>query len=236
MGTKNFVHDFFSFYCDGPLPSYILRYRSKHPFRTIFACLVVYFTMASASMRTFTALRSPSSLGFCKQKLSGLDFKCRSTGSTPSNDDAQPSSSAPTFRGFGKPPVDPTQLSTADALRHSLGGVSNAQGRVARGTNIVFGTDDSEEKWRELDSQVNEYPGQRTFKAIGVGGDDFVASMKICVASVIGRVHEECVSSRLSAKGNYVSVTVGPVWVETPDQVLEIYSRMKEDGRLKFYI
>jgi putative lipoic acid-binding regulatory protein len=48
-------------------------------------------------------------------------------------------------------------------------------------------------------------------------------------------VHKECVSHRFSAGGKYVSVTVS-VWVETPDQVLEIYNKMKEDGRLRYYI
>jgi hypothetical protein len=28
---------------------------------------------------------------------------------------------------------------------------------------------------------------------------------------------------------------VGPVWVETPDQMLEIYENMKADGRLRFF-
>lgn len=156
-----------------------------------------------------------------------------------SKDDDNNQSSSPMNRGFGRPAPskdDVRQFSTADALRQSLGDLSEAQGRKSRGTNIVFGTDESEEKWRELDSQVNEYPGQRFFKAIGAGGDDFIEAMTTCVESVVGKVHEECVSSRWSAKGNYVSVTVGPVWVENPDQVLAIYNAMKEDGRLKFYI
>lgn len=55
--------------------------------------------------------------------------------------------------------------------------------------------------------QVNEYPGQRTFKAIGTGDQDFVAAMTACVSSVVGTVHAECVQHRLSAKGNYISVT-----------------------------
>ena len=83
--------------------------------------------------------------------------------------------------------------------------------------------------------QVNEYPGQRTFKAIGSGGDDFVVSMERSVASVVGTVHAECVSHRFSAQGKYVSVTVGPVWVESPEQVLAIYENMKADGRLRFF-
>jgi putative lipoic acid-binding regulatory protein len=54
---------------------------------------------------------------------------------------------------------------------------------------------------------VNEYPGQRTFKAIGTGDQAFVAAMTACVEEVVGTVHEECISSRLSTKGNYISVT-----------------------------
>lgn len=59
--------------------------------------------------------------------------------------------------------------------------------------------------------------------------------MVACVEKVVGQVHEECVSSRLSGKGNYISVTFS-VWIETPDQILSIYEEMKKDGRLKFYI
>ena len=56
-------------------------------------------------------------------------------------------------------------------------------------------------------TQVNEYPGQRTFKAIGTGDQAFVVAMTACVEEVVGTVHEECISSRLSTKGNYISVT-----------------------------
>lgn len=35
------------------------------------------------------------------------------------------------------------------------------------------------------------------------------------------RLHEECIITRLSSNKNYISVTVGPVLVETPDQVGE---------------
>lgn len=162
-------------------------------------------------------------------------IRCSADDSSRDADQPKASSSAPEFRGFGQPPVDKPQ-SKADALRQSLGGVSNAEGRVARSTNVVLGTDDSEEKWRELDMQVNEYPGQRTFKAIGSGGGDFTIAMTACVENVVGKVHQECVSTRPSSTGKWLSVTIGPVWVETPEQVLEIYNAMKADGRLKFYI
>ena len=39
-----------------------------------------------------------------------------------------------------------------------------------------------------------------------------------CAEKVVGPLHEECVSQRASAKGNYTSVTLS-VWVENPDQV-----------------
>lgn len=89
-------------------------------------------------------------------------LRCNATNSSnDGNEHPEPSSSAPEFRGFGQPPAsDDRPKSTADALRKTLGGVSNNQGRVANTTNIVLGTDDSEEKWRELDNQVNEYPGK----------------------------------------------------------------------------
>lgn len=47
-------------------------------------------------------------------------------------------------------------------------------------------------------------------------------AMTACVESVVGKVHEECIGQRLSAQKNYISVTIGPVWVESPDQVLQI--------------
>jgi len=161
--------------------------------------------------------------------------RCISSNRDDGNLPEAPSNSNSSFRGFGLSPQD-KNVAPGEILRETLGEVSSADGRVSERTNVIFGTDLSEEKWRELDSQVNEYPGQQTFKAIGVGGDDFVVAMIACVEAVIGKVHNECVSRRLSAKGNYISVTVGPVWVEKPDQLLDIYNKMKEDGRLKYFI
>lgn len=71
--------------------------------------------------------------------------------------------------------------------------------------------------------QVNTYPGHRNFKAIGVGGEDFVQAMTAAVESVLGSpLHEECIQQRPSAKGSYVSVTIGPVRVQNTDQVRQI--------------
>lgn len=163
-------------------------------------------------------------------RVSSGRLACRPRASSSSNDKGA-NDQQKGGRGFGKQPEN-----AADALRRSLGDISTNIGRVSKKTNVVMGTDLSEEKWRELDSQVNEYPGQRTFKAIGFGGDDFVEAMRGSVEVVLGKVHEECVSTRLSAKGNYISVTIGPVWVEHPDQNIQIYENMRADSRLKFFI
>ena len=55
--------------------------------------------------------------------------------------------------------------------------------------------------------------------AIGVGGEGFAASMRSAVEGVVGQVREESVSLRPSSAGKYISVTVGPVLVESGDQV-----------------
>jgi putative lipoic acid-binding regulatory protein len=130
----------------------------------------------------------------------------------------------------------PTLPLIAAPGRLRCAGLSSANGRVSRATNVVLGTDESEEKWRELDAQVNQYPGTRTFKAIGAGGAEFAAAMVGVVQGVVGTVHVECITSRPSSQGKYLSVTIGPVFVETPDQVIEIYRQMRLDERLKYYI
>lgn len=67
--------------------------------------------------------------------------------------------------------------------------------------------------------KVNSYPCQRIFTAIGYGGEDFVDSMVTAVENHLGPVHMECISQRESSNGKYLSVRVGPVWVQTADQV-----------------
>lgn len=118
---------------------------------------------------------------------------------------------------------------------------SQAQSTGREGTPVLSGQmvmngNLSEESWRDLDSKVNKYPGKRTFTAIGSGGDEFVAAMVAVVERTLGSVESQFISSRPSSKGAYVSVRIGPVWVDNADQVIEIYARMKEDARLKWYM
>ncbi len=70
--------------------------------------------------------------------------------------------------------------------------------------------------------QVNVYPDQRVFKAIGVGEEGFVNEMVTAVSSVTGKITSDCISQRPSAKGKYISVTIGPVWVQNAEQVSRI--------------
>lgn len=49
--------------------------------------------------------------------------------------------------------------------------------------------------------QFNSYPTERTFKAIGSGGEDFVSSMISVVESAVGTVKPGRVQQRPSSKG-----------------------------------
>jgi putative lipoic acid-binding regulatory protein len=98
---------------------------------------------------------------------------------------------------------------------------------------------DGEAEWRKIDKKVNKYPGPREFKAIGVDeladdGSTFAAAMARCVTSVVGPVHVECVQSVPSRNGTYVAVRIGPVFVHSPEQVIEIFNNFKRDKRVKF--
>jgi putative lipoic acid-binding regulatory protein len=44
------------------------------------------------------------------------------------------------------------------------------------------------------------------------------------------------VSQKLSARGKYVSVKIGPVTVNSSDQVRAVYDAMKRDVRMKYFL
>ncbi|KAI8475738.1 MAG: hypothetical protein J3K34DRAFT_403453 [Monoraphidium minutum] len=121
-----------------------------------------------------------------------------------------------------------------EALIHSLSGVHQSMGRAVSSTNLVLGIDNSEAAWRCIDKRVNSYPSLREFTAIGSGGSSFRHSMVAAVSAVVGQV--EVVTQRCSAGGRYISVTVGPVMVSSADDVLEVYTRMKSDERLRYFL
>jgi putative lipoic acid-binding regulatory protein len=127
-----------------------------------------------------------------------------------------------------------------EAVLKAITEVSKAEGRVAQTTNMVLGgtvSEDTPDEWNIIDQKVNVYPMVRGFTAIGIGGDDFVQAMVGAVESVIEtQIPEGGVSQKLSARGKYVSVKIGPVTVNSSDQVRAVYDAMKRDVRMKYFL
>ncbi|XP_021855180.1 uncharacterized protein [Spinacia oleracea] len=118
--------------------------------------------------------------------------------------------------------------------------VSKTEGRVGQTTNVVIGgtiAGDSTDEWLDLDQKVNSYPTVRGFTAIGTGGDDFVNSMVVAVESVLQQpIPEGQVKQKMSSRGKYVSVNIGPVQVMSSEQVQAVYNAMRRDDRMKYFL
>ncbi|ONK77796.1 uncharacterized protein A4U43_C02F10760, partial [Asparagus officinalis] len=84
---------------------------------------------------------------------------------------------------------------------------------------------------------VHSYPMARGFTAIGTGGDDFVQAMVVAVESVL---HEQItkgqVTRKLSSRGKYISVNIGPIRVHSSEQIVlkivEVFLELADLGRL----
>ncbi|XP_044490840.1 uncharacterized protein LOC123214892 isoform X2 [Mangifera indica] len=127
-----------------------------------------------------------------------------------------------------------------EAVLKAISEVSKTEGRVGQTTNVVIGgtvTDDSTDEWVALDQKVNSYPTVRGFTAIGTGGDDFVQSMVVAIESVIQKpIPEGRVRQKLSSRGKYVSVNIGPIQVSSSEQVQAVYNAMRRDDRMKYFL
>ncbi|KAK7311983.1 hypothetical protein RJT34_10498 [Clitoria ternatea] len=127
-----------------------------------------------------------------------------------------------------------------EAVLKAISEVSKAEGRVGQTTNMVIGgtvSDDSTNEWLTLDQKVNSYPTVRGFTAIGTGGEDFVQAMVVAVESVIQQpIPQGRVKQKLSARGKYVSVNIGPVQVVSSEQVQAVYNAMRRDNRMKYFL
>ncbi|CAL0328019.1 unnamed protein product [Lupinus luteus] len=126
------------------------------------------------------------------------------------------------------------------AVLKAISEVSKTEGRVGQTTNMVIGgtvTDDSTNEWLSLDQKVNSYPTVRGFTAIGTGGEDFVQAMVVAVESVIQQpIPRGRVKQKLSSRGKYVSVNIGPVQVVSSEQVQAVYNAMRRDDRMKYFL
>ncbi|KAL7261353.1 hypothetical protein ACSBR1_006910 [Camellia fascicularis] len=137
-------------------------------------------------------------------------------------------------------PEDHDQGPPQEAVLKAISEVSKTEGRVGQTTNVVIGgtvTDDSTNEWLALDQKVNSYPTVRGFTAIGTGGDDFVQAMVVAVESVLQQpIPQGQVKYKLSSRGKYVSVNIGPVRVISSEQVQEVYNAMRRDDRMKYFL
>ncbi|CAG9465253.1 unnamed protein product [Pedinophyceae sp. YPF-701] len=139
-------------------------------------------------------------------------------------------------RRSGKAPKD---MSPKEQVRESLAQAARLQGRDAgtKGVQVVMGDEDDMDKWKELDARVNEYPAWRNFKAIGEGGDDFRDSVVALVGAALGEsVGEDCVRVRPSSGGKYVAVDVGPVLVKKPEDVVAVFTELRKEPRIRWWM
>ncbi|KAK6922412.1 Uncharacterized protein family UPF0250, YbeD-like [Dillenia turbinata] len=142
--------------------------------------------------------------------------------------------------GTPSPQEQDDQGPPQEAVLKAISEVSKTEGRVGQTTNVVIGgtvTDDSTNEWLALDQKVNSYPTVRGFTAIGTGGDDFVQAMVFAVESVIQQpIPEGRVRQKVSSRGKYVSVNIGPVRVISSEQVQAVYNAMRRDDRMKYFL
>ncbi|XP_010250712.1 PREDICTED: uncharacterized protein LOC104592881 isoform X2 [Nelumbo nucifera] len=184
---------------------------------------------ASASSSSLAPAWVPVKPRSCSGVRAGVrDFHCRRTGPLNCSNGEMPSSSSQDDQG-------PPQEAVLKAIS-----VSKTEGRVGQTTNVVIGgtvTDDSTNEWLTLDQKVNSYPTVRGFTAIGTGGDDFVQAMVVAVESVLQHpIPEGRVRQKLSSRGKYVSVNIGPVQVFSSEQVQAVYNAMRRDDRMKYFL
>ncbi|XP_010905173.1 uncharacterized protein [Elaeis guineensis] len=146
---------------------------------------------------------------------------------------------SPTSSSSSSSPQD-DQGPPQEAVLKAISEVSKSEGRVAQTTNIVIGgtvTDDASNEWLVLDQKVNSYPMTRGFTAIGTGGDDFVQAMVVAVESVLQQpIPKGRVTQKLSSRGKYVSVNIGPIRVVSSEQVQAVYNAMRRDDRMKYFL
>uniref|UniRef100_A0A0D6R999 Uncharacterized protein n=1 Tax=Araucaria cunninghamii TaxID=56994 RepID=A0A0D6R999_ARACU len=137
-------------------------------------------------------------------------------------------------------PSPSEQRPPQEAVLKAISEVSKTEGRVAHTRNVVMGgtiTGESADEWKVLDQKVNSYPTVRGFIAIGTGGDDFVQAMVGAVESVLQHpIPEGRVTHKLSSRGKYVSVNIGPVKVDSSEQVQAVYNAMRRDIRMKYFL
>jgi uncharacterized protein len=78
----------------------------------------------------------------------------------------------------------------------------------------------------ELLTSTHAFPGKYVFKAIGLMDDDFTGRVVALVRAELQQAFDAPYETRETPSGRHISVTIEP-WIETPEQVLAVYDRLK---------
>lgn len=79
---------------------------------------------------------------------------------------------------------------------------------------------------RELLESVHKFPGTFVFKAVGKADAEFAAAVISLVREALNLEFDPPFETRETPAGRHVAVTITP-WVESSDDVLVIYERIR---------
>lgn len=79
---------------------------------------------------------------------------------------------------------------------------------------------------RELLESVHQFPGTFVFKAVGRSEDEFVVVVVAAVRDALQQEFDPPFEVRETPSGRHIAVTVTP-WVQSADEVLSVYSRIR---------
>lgn len=85
----------------------------------------------------------------------------------------------------------------------------------------------------ELLTATHPFPGKYVFKAIGRPDDDFTERIVAGVRAELEQTFDAPYQTRETASGRHVAVTIEP-WIDSPEQVLAIYARLRQEAGLLF--
>ncbi|MEK6258574.1 MAG: DUF493 domain-containing protein [Planctomycetota bacterium] len=80
---------------------------------------------------------------------------------------------------------------------------------------------------QELLDATHQFPGKFLFKAIGRSEDEFAARVVAVVRETLSHDFDPPHDLRHTTGGRHVAVTVEP-WIESSEQVLVIFARIRE--------
>jgi uncharacterized protein len=88
---------------------------------------------------------------------------------------------------------------------------------------------------RDLLDSTHTFPGPFVFKAVGFADENFVVTVVSVVRATLGHDFDPPFETRQTPTGRHVSVTITP-WVESSDDVLRVYARIREIPDLVFLL